>query len=156
MTVTSSPANTPQQVDIRVTNSNGQSAVTPADKFTYTDGGYTMDAYGAVHPWAASVAPPGRTDGPSWTFKIARAEALRPDRGSGYVLDGYGGVHRFGGAPAATGVTGYWSGWDIARDIVLDPCDSTHTSGYVLDGWGGIHPFGDHAPAGTGEDYLPG
>src|SRR5207245_8519455 len=38
--------------------------------------------------------------------------------------------------------TGYWSGWDIARGIVLNPrTASAPATGYVLDGWGGIHPF---------------
>jgi hypothetical protein len=58
------------------------------------------------------------------------------------VLDGFGGVHPFGGAPAVA-VTAYWSGWDIARGIVLQ---SGGPGGYVLDGFGGVHPFGG-APA---------
>lgn len=62
----------------------------------------------------------------------------------GYVLDGWGGIHVFGSAPyvGREGLTAYWQGWDIARDIVLTPDGK---GGHVLDGWGGIHPFGDEA-----------
>src|SRR5207237_4505998 len=49
----------------------------------------------------------------------------------------------------------YWNGWDIARDIALDPADANAKSGYVLDGWGGVHTFGG-APAVTIADYWQG
>ncbi|MCU1462322.1 MAG: Transporter [Acidimicrobiales bacterium] len=55
----------------------------------------------------------------------------------GYVLDGFGGVHSVGGAPTV-GVSAYWLGWDIARDLSLTPGHK----GYVLDGFGGLHPTG--------------
>jgi glucose/arabinose dehydrogenase len=47
--------------------------------------------------------------------------------------------------PAAAAVpnpptgTPYWSGWDIARDVVVLPSGN---GGFVLDGFGGLHPFG--------------
>jgi glucose/arabinose dehydrogenase len=50
-----------------------------------------------------------------------------------------------GAGPAAAAVPNpprglpYWSGWDIARDVVTLPDGN---GGYVLDGFGGLHPFG--------------
>jgi hypothetical protein len=89
------------------------------------------------------------------------------DGTGGYTLDGWGGIHPFGingAAPVAASKivqTGYWPGWNIARDIVLVPGDGGH-SGYTLDGWGGVHPFhvstdGSTMPAGIGvSGYWPG
>jgi len=59
-------------------------------------------------------------------------------RAPGYLLDGYGGLHPVGGALRLR-TTGYWRGWDIARDASLTP---DGTKGYVLDGFGGLHPVG--------------
>lgn len=55
----------------------------------------------------------------------------------GYLLDGFGGLHSVGGAPSVT-YNGYWSGWDIARDLSLTPAGR----GYKLDGFGGLHSVG--------------
>ena len=98
--------------------------------------GYTLDAYGGIHPFGG--APARSTDAywPGWD--IARGIALRADGTSGYTLDGFGGIHPFGGAPAVAAGT-YWPGWDIARGIALR---ADGISGWVLDGWGGVHPFG--------------
>ena len=72
--------------------------------------------------------------------------------GGGYSLDAYGGVHNFGDAPPVT-VTGYWPGWQIAKSIVMDPCDTAgQYSGWVLDGFGGLHPF---AAVGTPVPAIP-
>ena len=78
--------------------------------------GYTLDAYGGIHPFGG--APARSTDAywPGWD--IARGIALRADGTSGYTLDGFGGIHPFGGAPAVAAGT-YWPGWDIARGIAL-------------------------------------
>lgn len=106
--------------------------------------GYSLDGFGGLHPFGGAPAVTASTG--SWKgWDIARSVAIAPNSTrtavTGYVLDGYGGIHPFAAGSAALppGVrTGpYWSGWDIARGIVL----STPTSGYVLDGWGGIHPF---------------
>jgi hypothetical protein len=68
---------------------------------------------------------------------------------NGYVLDGYGGLHPFWAAGStaigAPTPTGYWPGWNIARDIAL----SSNGSGYVVDGYGGIHPFGSPVALGS-------
>ncbi|HEY7105082.1 MAG TPA: PQQ-binding-like beta-propeller repeat protein [Acidimicrobiia bacterium] len=105
--------------------------------------GYTVDAFGAVHPYGG--APAVRTSAYWRGWDIARGVALRRDNSGvphgGYVLDGWGGVHAFGGAPPSH-QTAYWRGWDIARAITTNPCDATGDSGYVLDGWGGVHPYG--------------
>jgi hypothetical protein len=63
------------------------------------------------------------------------------------VLEGFGGVHPFkvGSNPLPASVTdyAYWSGWDIARDVVLLPTSTAaQPHGYTLDGYGGIHQFG--------------
>ncbi len=74
------------------------------------------------------------------------------DAGGGYSLDAYGGVHNFGDAPPVT-ITGYWAGWQIAKSIVMDPCDTTgQYSGWVMDGFGGLHPF---AAGGTPMPAIP-
>ena len=69
--------------------------------------------------------------------------ACGPDAPGGQVLDSWGGLHPFGSA-VPVGQYPYWRGWDIARDMALQP--GQLTSGYTLDAWGGIHPFGA-APA---------
>ena len=67
-------------------------------------------------------------DGPQATIRLHertlhRRLALNPTGTGGYVLDGYGGLHPFGvGAaspPSTPGGAAYWSGWDIARDLVV-------------------------------------
>ncbi len=70
----------------------------------------------------------------------------------GAVLDGYGGIHPFGGLSLDTAGAPYWSGWDIARSLVVLPDGS---GGWELDGWGGIHAFGS-APAIQSPVYWPG
>ncbi len=117
------------------------------------EGGYVLDAYGALHPFGDAPAVGSGVYWPGWD--IARGVVLRSDGVSGYVLDAWGGVHAFGGAPQVQ-VTGYWPGWDIAVGIVLR---ADGQSGYVLDGWGGIHPFGvpgDMPPAVSPTGYWPG
>ena len=63
-------------------------------------------------------------------------------RAGGYTLDGFGGLHGFrigtGPQPPSVADGPYWSGWDIARGLALNPAG---TGGYVLDGFGGIHRF---------------
>jgi hypothetical protein len=72
--------------------------------------------------------------------------------GGGYTLDAYGGVHNLGDSPPVS-TTGYWPGWQIAKSIVMDPCDTTgQYSGWVMDGFGGLHPF---AAAGTPMPAIP-
>ena len=60
----------------------------------------------------------------------------------GAVLDGYGVIHPFGGLSLNTAGAPYWSGWDIARSLVLRADGS---GGWELDGWGGVHAFGSAA-----------
>ncbi len=124
-------------------------------------GGYVLDGYGALHPFAVGgVGAPTATSGPSWPgWDIARGVARRT-ADTGYVLDGWGGIHGFGAGgatpPAVTGAP-YWAGWDIARGIALVP---DGTGGYVLDGFGGIHPFaignGPVPPTPKGTPYWSG
>ncbi len=129
-----------------------------------TRGGYTLDGFGGLHPFAVGggSAAPAATGAPYWPgWDIARAVARRADRRSGYVLDGLGGVHRFASSgtalPPAVSGAAYWKDWDIARGIALLPDGS---GGYTLDGFGGVHPFrigaGLMPPPVTGAPYWPG
>ncbi len=111
-------------------------------------GGFVLDGYGGLHPFRVNgnTAPLQAQGYTYWGWDIARKVVIFSDGSGGYVLDGYGGLHPFGingPPPAATAhlaATGYWSGWQIARDVVLEPGNGNH-SGYVLDGYGGLHPF---------------
>jgi hypothetical protein len=58
---------------------------------------------------------------PHWD--IARAVRFSPASTAahpqGWVLDGLGGINAFGGAiPVRAGA--YWSGWDIARQLLVE------------------------------------
>ena len=117
-----------------------------------------FDATGtSLDPWPLLGEVHGATYWPAWD--IARGVALTaptfdgsPVRvsASGVVVDGWGGLHPFGigtgRVPTVTPGTGpYWKGWDIARDVVINP---DGRGGYVLDAWGGLHGFGlDGNPA---------
>ena len=108
-------------------------------------GGYTLDGYGGLHPFAvgSAGAAPVVNRGPYWPgWDIARAVVRLANHNSGYVLDGFGGLHPFasGSTPLPPPVTSgpYWKGWDIARGVVLLPDGS---GGYVIDGFGAYHPF---------------
>jgi hypothetical protein len=133
-------------------------------------GGYTLDAFGGLHPFGDS--PPVTATGywPDWD--IARALAINPcdstGQVSGWVLDGFGGLHPFAAPgtpmPPDPATTGYWPGWDIANDFVafcITVGGVQHAAGCVLDGFGGLHPWADSSAVigdvtcdGTG--YWPG
>ena len=70
---------------------------------------------------------------------------------AGYVIDAWGGLHPFGSAPKIT-QGGYWPGWDIARDVIINP---NGPGGWVLDGWGGLSPFNGAPPVNISR-YWPG
>jgi hypothetical protein len=96
-------------------------------------------------------------DGAIWvTFDFVQGPPIPGTAGvaacanPGYVLDGWGGVHPVGGAPAMS-TTGYWPGWDIARDLSM----SAGHGGQVLDGWGGLHPVAGATPMPV-SGYWPG
>jgi hypothetical protein len=74
--------------------------------------GYTLDAYGGLHPFSDGGTMPGAIAAPAyWNgWDIARGLYFTSAT-AGYTLDGYGGMHTFGGAPATTGT---YFGWDIA------------------------------------------
>lgn len=111
--------------------------------------GYRLRGDGYIAPFGGAPAVANaQVKWPNWD--IARAIALRSNGTSGYILDGFGGLHPFGGAPYVAPSV-YWSGWDIARDLVL----LNDNQGYVLDGFGGIHPFGG-APAVVSTAYWNG
>lgn len=82
-------------------------------------------------------------------FPVAEAPACAAR--AGWVLDAFGGLHAVGGAPAVA-ASGYWQGWDIARDLAAV---RGRDGGYVLDGYGALHPFGG-APRLLSPAYRPG
>lgn len=110
-------------------------------------GGQILDGYGPLHEFGGAPST-GDQSGHSWpNWDIARSVALLPNGTSGYVLDGYGGLHSFGGAPALKDAA-YWSGWDIARQVVVNGTGG----GYVLDGFGGPHAIGNAPPRNAAPD----
>jgi hypothetical protein len=119
-------------------------------------GGYTLDAWGGLHPFGINgkSGPAKPTGGPYWKgWDIARDVALVPTDprdpdsppAGGYVLDGFGGLHYFtidGSVPKPT-ITGgpYWNGWDIARGLIILTGPGGYDGGFVVDAWGALHPF---------------
>jgi spore germination protein YaaH len=131
--------------------------------------GYSLDAYGGVHPFGD--APPVTITGywPGW--QIATSIVMDPcdttGQYSGWVMDGFGGLHPFAAAgtpmPAVPDITGYWPGWAIANDVAafcITVGGVQHAAGCVLDGFGGLHPWADSSavigdvPC-TGTGYWP-
>jgi hypothetical protein len=122
-------------------------------------GGYTLDGWGALHPFGINNSSPPRkpTDGPYWRgWDIARNVALVPSDprnpdsppAGGFVLDGFGGLHYFtiDGSVTKPVITGapYWHGWDIARGLIIlttPGISGGYRGGFVVDAWGGLHPF---------------
>jgi hypothetical protein len=109
--------------------------------------GYLLDTQGGLTSVNGATFAKGA---PHFGFAIARKVVMAPDNLGGYILDGYGGLHPWtvGNAAPPAAITGgpYWSGWDIARDVVMTGVGK----GYVLDGFGGIHAFGGAATASGG------
>jgi hypothetical protein len=113
-------------------------------------GGYTVDAYGGIHPFG-NAAWYNVAGGyyPGWD--IIRGIAVLPNDSGGYTVDAYGGLHQFGNAPYLQ-VTGYYPGQDLIDGVVLLPGGG---GGYTVDIYGGLHPFGD-APYMAVSAYYPG
>lgn len=110
--------------------------------------GYTLDAFGGLHPFGiggpAPQATPLQQTG-YWTSRLAQDIALIPGQSggyTGYVLDKFGGLHPFApnGATLPPPIVTAYFGWNIARGL-FSLSDSS-TDGYTLDGYGGPHPFG--------------
>ncbi len=136
-------------------------AVSPAPIGTPDDGGYVLDGWGGLHPFAIGGGNPA---GSLWVSPYFPgndiARGVTATDGGLIVLDGFGGVH-----PAASGYQGgpikpvgepAWPGWDIARGIAAT---TNGYGGYVLDGWGGTHPFSLSdlsIPAASQGPYWPG
>jgi hypothetical protein len=115
-------------------------------------GGYTVDAYGGVHPYGDAPYEAAATVYPG--FNIIRGvvlDACDPTGHSGWTVDGYGGMHQFGAAPYVTVYGGYYPGWDIIRGAVAW-CDQGHAVGYTVDAYGGMHPFSSD-PGGVEPPY---
>lgn len=104
--------------------------------------GYLVSGTGAISAFGGALpATPATTGG------VARRDIALIRGPAGYVLDGYGGLHPYGGAaPPVT--SGYWSGWDVARRVVV----RSDGAGFVMDAYAGLHPF---APAGQAMPARP-
>jgi len=88
--------------------------------------GFVLDGYGGMHPFnnSGAATPTTPTDRPYWSgFDIARAIRLAPgttgSNPQGWIMDGYGGIHEFNDSPVL-GPFSYWSGQDIAKQLVLN------------------------------------
>ena len=135
---------------------------------TDSPGGYTLDGWGSLHPFAVgcNLSPPDPRGLTTWRgWDIARGVTVISRSAGGYTLDGWGGLHKFriGFGSTPPDVTGepYWSGWDIARSIAVVPNPNAGSrGGYTLDGWGGLHKFriagGSNPPAAYGAPYWLG
>ncbi|TMD84623.1 MAG: hypothetical protein E6I74_02300 [Chloroflexi bacterium] len=148
--------------DARVTGYWNWDAARRAVMLSDGTGGYVMDLYGGLHPFAvgSSPMPPTITNAAYWRgWAIARDIALAPgstaSNVAGVTLDGWGGVHPFGAA-GSVAVSAFWPRWDIARSVRFSPVSTAaNPQGWVLDGFGGAHAFGG-APNVTGLAYWPG
>ena len=127
-------------------------------------GGYTLDGFGGVHPFAigAHAVPPTVRGAGYWLgWDIAVGLALTRNGAGGYTLDGFGGLHPFsvgsGTRPRPVRDNPYWLGWDAARGVALMP---NGAGGYEVDLYGGIHRFrlgsGALPPAVHGNPYWLG
>lgn len=102
---------------------------------------------GALQPGGAQ-ADLGQPTFAGWPSNARDVEAA--PGGGGWVLFGDGTIRSYGGAPDFTGAP-YWSGFDIARDLVVS---NDGSRAYVLDGYGALHPL-NGSPAIYGP-YWPG
>ena len=133
-------------------SSNDNWATYLQDVDAHVAGGYTVDAYGGVHPYGDAPYEAAATVYPG--FNIIRGEVLDacdPSGHSGWTVDAYGGMHQFGAAPYLTVYGGYYPGWDIIRGAVAY-CEEGHAVGYTVDAYGGMHPFSDD-PGGVEPPY---
>ena len=82
-------------------------------------GGYVLDGWGGIHPFAIGATRHRHGIG-RLLARLGHRPQHRdhPDGTGGYVLDGWGGIHPFAigsnPIPSATSA-GYWNGWDVWR-----------------------------------------
>lgn len=100
-------------------------------------GGYTLDAWGGLHPFGVNGTTPPAVDPstvsywPGWqivrsgtVFRNAAGVTNNLPNG-GFTLDAWGGLHGFAFTGQTPPVTSglhnapYWSGWNIARGLVM-------------------------------------
>lgn len=130
--------------------SSGMNRSVSVDHRANGSSGYLVSETGAISAFGGALPATAAT-----TSGATRRDIALVRGPAGYVLDGFGGLHAYGGA-AAPVTTGYWSGWDIARRVVV----RSDGGGYVMDGFAGLHPFaqpGQAMPARpAGGPYWPG
>jgi hypothetical protein len=124
----------------------------PAPPTDTPGGGYTLDAYGGLHPYGDAPYEAVSADYPGWSIVVGVVlNACDSSGHSGWTVDGYGGMHQFGAAPYVSVYGGYYPGWDIIRGAVAY-CAQGHAVGYTVDAYGGMHPFSDD-PGGVEPPY---
>jgi hypothetical protein len=80
-------------------------------------GGYTVDAYGGLHPFGSAGYEPVSGYYAGWDIITGVAASSVT---GGYTVDAYGGLHPYGTAPYLN-VTGYYPGQDIIEGVVFTP-----------------------------------
>ena len=90
-------------------------------------GGYVVDRGGFLHAFkleTSGATPPNANSVAHISIVAVQGVSLLTDDTGGFTVDGWGGLHGFGVgviAPPSGQATGYWPGWDIARDIANMP-----------------------------------
>jgi uncharacterized protein YvpB len=97
---------------------------------------------------AVLVSPSGGSGAQPLSLMAQTAWQSATGPRGGALLDGWGGVHPFGGLNLDITHAPYWTGWDIARSLVLLPDGS---GGWTLDGYGGIHSWGGAGNVNAGQ-----
>ncbi len=114
--------------------------------------GYELDSWGRVWPLGTASVKAGEP-WLNWAAPRGRGMAVKSDLSGYEVLDGWGGISPYGFAPTISS-SGYWSNWDIARDIAIS--DWSTGSGVKMDGYGGLWKFGSNPPNISGAAYWQG
>lgn len=101
-------------------------------------GGYVLDAYGRLHPFAVgSYSMPKRIQSSKlYDTKKAVGFVLRDSETSGYILEKTGNVRAFGGAPAVDEVG------DGSTKTAVAIVRFTQSSGYWVDNTGRLYTWG--------------
>jgi hypothetical protein len=108
-------------------------------------GGYVLDGYGGIHPFAigSNPRPPAASGSTYWSgWDIARGFALNPSGTGGYLLDGYGGLHPFAigsnAKPPAVHNYPYWPGWDVVGSVTASKAPGEPLKLATLDSHGAL------------------
>ena len=125
-------------------------------------GGYIVDAYGGIHPFAlgSQLDAAGIIGAPYWNGQdMARGITIMPNGKGGYINDRTGKLWGFkvgnsGTVPATPNSVSIITATSVQGvSIMFDG-----SGGFTVDGWGGLHGFGVGAsgpPSAFGGPYWP-